>query len=140
MENNSNFTVFTLFGILYKKLVWIILAVVLCASLGLGYSFYQNKTTYTATKPVMFVINVTSTNISAYNDVGLAKVYLPDVAVMIKTPTFVEKANERLDIDSNVSGGAIRVVFTEDSLIFNISYTDVSEEMAKQKLAVIIGR
>ena len=142
-ENNRNdsseLKIIPLLYLLYRKLAVIILVTLLFTCAGLGYSLIRNKTTYTASKPVMFVTNITTNNMSAYNDVAISKVYLPDVAEMIKTPTFIEQANKIYESDTKILAERVSIKYSEDSLIFTLSYTDTTSVGAEAKLEAIIA-
>ena len=137
-NDSSELKIIPLLTVLYKKLFVILTVVILFTAGSVGYSLARNKTTYTASKPVMFVTNITATDISTWNDVAISKIYLPDVALMIKTPAFIEKANALYGGESLIESDKIEVKYGEDSLIFTLSYTDYSSEDAKGKLQAIV--
>lgn len=115
---------------------------VLCALIGLGYSLSQMPPTYTATRSLLLRTEIQDSgfeNSQSANQANLAKKYLKTVEKIIKSP----KLNEEINADYNVEGqsissSAIKLDYGETSLIFRISYTDVSEELAKQKLESLI--
>ncbi|MBQ7236739.1 MAG: hypothetical protein IJX03_06280 [Clostridia bacterium] len=131
------------FKILYKNLLLIVMITVLCALIGLGYSVMRVKPTYTATRSVILRTTMnenTSSNLT--NEASLAKLYLPNVAKLIKSPDVVNEVNEVYAASANegekVKRGAISVYYGEQSFIFSISYTDRSPELAQEKLDVLI--
>lgn len=132
--------------LIVKHLLFIILLTVLCTLLGAGYALLIKKPVYVAVKEVIFVTNIAYedddgnlTIPSVRDNMTLAKKYLPTVSKNISTPKFVNAANNIYgDENDLVSGKAIDVKYSEDSLIFQISYTDADKFSAVKKLDAVI--
>ncbi len=142
-ENAQNRFFLKLLQEIGKKIFIIIIAVVVGIFGGLAYCYFLDMPTYTATKTVMLVTNITSNDNGqeASNDVTLSKIYLTDVSKLISTPIFVNDANDIYKDDGgigSISAGSIKVDYNSDSLIFNISYTDTSTTHIKKKLNAVI--
>lgn len=131
------------FKILCKNLLLIVMITVLCALIGLGYSVMRVKPTYTATRSVILRTTMNDTGANNITNGGsLAKLYLSNVAKIIKSPEIVNEVNEAYASSATegekVKIGEISVNYGEQSLIFSISYTDRSPELAQEKLDVLI--
>ena len=130
---------------LYKRLWIIILAGVLGACMGFGVNKLFAKPTYTATATVLLIANLDDTNASssAQTNATLAQMFLPETARLIRSPAYVNKANEKLDQADLTDIGYInarRIGLTvNDTLIFKITYTDATEQGAITKLKAIIA-
>jgi len=93
---------------------------------------------YTASSSVILRMSVgeaTAGNVTS--NASLAKLYLPDVAKIIESPLVISKANERYE-NKGISASSINVEYGEESMIFTISYSDVSDKVAAEKLVTII--
>lgn len=143
MKNGSSEKQLPLFKIIYKNLLLIILITVLCALLGLGYSVMKVKPTFTASRSVILRtdMNDSATNSSALtNQASLAKLYLPVVSSVVRSPAIIEKANDVYKGEnSKVSAGGVGIRYNENSLIFTMYYTDKDEDTAKAKLEAVIS-
>ena len=131
-----------IFKILYKNLLFIILVTVLCALLGLGYSLSQIPPTYTASRSLILRTEINESDYEAsqsVNQATLAKRYFGTVKELIKSPKLMQEVNENYTVEGQkISSGAINVIYGEKSLIFKITYTDSSKELATEKLNVLI--
>lgn len=129
--------------VILKNALLIFLVTVLCALIGLGYGVARVKPTYTASRSVIFRtdMNDTASNINVItNQASLAKIYLPVISSVVKSPAIMEKANEIYGKENDkVSAGAVGVSYKENSLIFTMSYTDKEESLAKEKLKSVIS-
>ena len=142
VENEKSFP---FFKILLKNLLLIILTTILCALLFLGYSVMKVPPTYTASRSLILrtEIDSSSSQSQTANQATLAKRYLPTVEKLIKSPELLDEAEVNFlkkyeGSTERLSKGAINVSYGEKSLIFSISYTDLSEDLAKKKLEVLI--
>ncbi|MBR2448586.1 MAG: hypothetical protein IKB30_00530 [Clostridia bacterium] len=128
------------FKLLYKNLLLIVMVTVLFALIGLGYSVMRVQPTYTATRSVILRTEMDKNTTNRLpNETSLAKLYLPSVAKLIKSPAVVEKVNEAYTTEGEkITRGAISVSYGEQSFIFSISYTDKSADLAQEKLDVLI--
>lgn len=130
---------FPFFAIVYRRAIMIILITVLCAMLSFAYCLTSVKPTYTATNSLMLRMSVGNDSAGTVTtNVSLSKLYLSDVVKIIKSPKVIDYANEVYDGEGSINSGAISVSTDEESLIFSISYTDLSTEQAKEKLAMVI--
>ena len=130
---------------LYKKLTLIILSVVLGVLVGLGLGIMLVKPVYTKTTTVILITEYSSSSgASASNSsqMTLARLYLPTIGRILASNDFVEDANKLYDENGgqgDIDGNAIKVKYNiEGSLIFDISYTDVSYELAEAKLNAVV--
>ena len=148
MENKADViqekdTSIPILRILFKNALLIFLVTVLCALIGLGYGVAKVKPTYTASRSVIFRtdMNDTASNVNVItNQASLAKIYLPVISSVVKSPAIIEKANEVYGNQSDkVYSGNVGVSYKENSLIFTLSYTDKEETLAKEKLKAVIA-
>lgn len=148
VETVSSSNPVSFFRIFTKNLVLIILITVFSVLCGVLYSILNVKPTYTASRSVILrtAVDVEDDSkksaTSATNNATLAKIYLPDVEVAMKSPNVIARANENYineqDAMDKVRSGAVSVRYGENSLIFTVSYTDLDEEIAKSKLDALI--
>ena len=127
------------FRILYKRRFMIILITVLCMLLSVLYCAVYVKPVYTASSSVILRMSVgeaTAGNVTT--NASLAKLYLPDVAKIIESPLVVNYANENYEGEGGISAGSINVDYGEKSMIFTVSYSDLSKEAAAEKLVTLI--
>lgn len=139
MEENTNFQerTFPIFSILYKNLLIIILSAILFALIGFGYSALRVVPTYKASRSV--ILRTTMVGSTSATEGALAKKYLPTVARLIKSPVVLDEFNNAYEnSNERIYKGAIDIIYGEKSLIFTITYTDRTPELAKEKLDVII--
>ena len=138
---NSNSSLSLLNAIL-RKWFLIVLVTVLCALVGMAYSLAYVKPTYTATRSVILRLSVGDLQANTVTtNVTLSKIYLPDVIEFVGSPVVINKANELYGGEKQIKSGAINVNYSNkeiDSLIFSVSYTDMSVEEAEAKLSTII--
>lgn len=131
------------FYLIYKNLVLIIIAALICAGIGLGLGFYRVKPVYTASRTVILrasVDNVTASSVDSKNknDVSLAKRLLPNVAADMKNKRVEEYANETYEGEGRISRGNVATSYSEDSFVFVISYSDTDEKVVNDKLDAVI--
>lgn len=147
MENN-NFEQrsIPILRIIYKNLLIIIMATVLAGLLGWGYSILKDKTVYTASYSIVFRAEISSSSSSngqnAQNTASLGKIYIPMVEGVIKSPEMGERINVELQNKSGYEQAvayisSIGLSYADESLIFNLSYSDWSAEAAKAKLDAV---
>lgn len=130
---------------LYKKLGLIILSVILGLLAGLGLGVILEKPVYTKTTTVILITeysNSAGTSASNSSQMTLARLYLPTIGRILASNDFVEDANKLYLEDGGqgeINGSAIKVKYNvQDSLIFDISYTDASYELAEAKLNAVV--
>lgn len=143
MENETKKTI-PFFRLLVKNLLLEILIAFLCALVAFGISMYTDKTYYTVNQSVMLRTSIQSGlgQASQSSNASHGKLYMPMVKDSITNPEAIRKANELYkqkhpDITDEISASDINVTYKENSLIFNISYTDFSEQKSKEKLAIV---
>ncbi len=142
MENNNQ-KAFPFFKVLYKNIVLIILITVLCALLSFGYSLLNKKTSVTVSQSVILRTSVSSSMGSSQStNASHGKIYINEIRDIITNPKAIEKINAYYtdvfgEDAGKISAGAIGISSKENSLIFNISYTDKDEEIAFNKLTAI---
>lgn len=127
--------------ILYKSWLWIVLVTILCALLGLFYSVSQVPPTYTATRSLMLRTEIHDAEYTSQsaNQANLAKNYFVTVEKIIKSPKLVKEVNENNTLSGlTVRSSAIGISYGENSLIFKVSYTEKTKELAEQKLNALI--
>lgn len=135
VDNSSNNI--PIFKILYKNAVLLILVTVLCTLLGLGYGLTYVKPTYTASRSVILRTEMESTTLA--NNFALAKKWLSTVSKLIRSPEVVDEVNKAYTTEGEtVLLGAIGVNHSEESMIFKITYTDRTPELAIEKLNILI--
>lgn len=125
-----------------NKFYILLIAVVIGVGAGLSYFYFLDKPTYTATRTVMLVMNMSDSGETSSNDATLSKIYLDEVVRLIKSPIFVNEANKiykaKTNAEDGVNAGSIGVSFNSKSLIFKISYTASSTTNLKEKIDSII--
>ena len=151
MEQNKNKEVsqntFTFIEILFKNWLYIVMALILGALAFLGYSIINIKPTYTASRS--YILRTTMADGTQANQATLAKRYFTTVEKLIISPNALEEVNsayKQEQIDDGValedieylSSGNIGVVYQDNSLIFKIKYTDISQAKAIEKLSVLV--
>lgn len=131
---------FPFFKVLVKNLLLIILVSVLCSLIGLGYSVLRVKPTYTASRSVILRTTLDQTGQAALaNQATLGKMYLPSILEVIKSTDIISEANENYDNEEEkILVSSVGMEYEVNSLIFELSYTDKSPELAKEKLEVFI--
>ena len=151
MEQNKNKEVsqntFTFIEILFKNWLYIVMALILGALAFLGYSIINIKPTYTASRS--YILRTTMADGTQANQATLAKRYFSTVEKLIISPNTLSEVNsayKQEQIDDGValedieylSSGNIGVVYQDNSLIFKIKYTDISQAKAIEKLSVLV--
>ncbi|MBO7344349.1 MAG: hypothetical protein J6U92_00225 [Clostridia bacterium] len=148
--NNKIEKQFPLVNLLLKNLLIIVLVAILCALLGLGYSIMRIKPVYTATKSVMIRTTLSADNSSSAlsNQAALSKIYLGTISNIIRGDEIIESAdkiykeqNEIPETDKKkyVNSGSVGMIYSSQSLIFKLTYTDTSADLASLKLDAFIS-
>ena len=126
--------------IVYANIIWMVIIVSLCASLGVGLAFIKGKPYYTAECDIILKLTVDSKGYSdeqtMSNNTTLAKNNLPTIKDVILSPKTVKKASSYNDY--NITANSIGVSYGSDSLIFTLSYTDADLDSAKLKLEDVL--
>ena len=142
MENNKNQNGFPFFKILYKNIVLLIIITVIIGVFGSFIGSAVDKPSYTKKCEVMLRVNVGYGSINISNNTSVAKDYLPTVAGAIRSPATMEIARTirgAENIDTGIKRNSVSVSYTEDSLIFSISYTDSTPELAERRLKDVLS-
>ena len=127
--------------VLYKNLIVIIIITILIGVLGSFIGYFTTKPVYTKRCEIMLRVELASGN-TITNSTSAAKDYLPTVASAIKSPATMELAkriNGEENIDNGIKRNAVSVSYSEDSLVFSISYTDSSPELAESRLKDVVA-
>ena len=128
-----------LLRLIAKNALFIFLVTVLCSLLSLGYCALKVKPTYTASKSVILRTNMTGAGSASQTEASLAKLYLPVVSSLVRSPSIIKDANDIYNKEDNrIYSGAVGIVYNERSLIFTISYTDANQVFAEEKLDAVI--
>lgn len=130
--------------ILYRNLLFIIIATILFGVLGMGFGKFFAKPVYTAKCNMILAVSLDGVdkNGAANNDNAIAKNFLGTVLYTVKnSATVFEDANAdyaNKATNGSISAGAFSTSFESGSTIFTMMYTDSSEQAAKEKLAELI--
>ncbi len=141
VKNSTKNNPISFLSVIYKNLVLIILITILCGLCGALYGFVKVKPVYTASRSVILrtSVKLEEDRNSASNDATLAKIYLGEVEKALKAPDVISYASDIYNKQGDVlSSGAVSVNYGTESLIFKVSYTDVDEETASNKLGALI--
>jgi capsular polysaccharide biosynthesis protein len=127
------------FKILYRNILLIVLTTVLFALCGLCYSLITVKPVYTVSRSYILRTAVAKEDLpntsNATNNATLGKIYIPMVEAIVTSPDVISKANEAyMDAEDPISAGAVNITYRDNSLIFEMAYSDKSETVASQKL------
>ena len=151
MEQNKNKEVaqntFTFIEILFKNWLYIVMALILGALAFLGYSIINIKPTYTASRS--YILRTTMADGSQANQATLAKKYFSTVEKLIISPNTLSEVNSAYKQDQvengialedieYLSSGNISVIYQDTSLIFKVTYTDISQAKAIEKLSILV--
>ena len=153
MEENTNITTntkttFPFIESLLKNWLYILMALILGALAFLGYSMINIKPTYTASRSYILRTFMNGTATQA-NQATLAKRYFSTFDKLINSPNAVDEVNlaykqeqlengvELADLEY-VSSENIGIVYQDTSLIFKVTYTDISKEKAIEKLSILV--
>lgn len=133
---------FPFFRIIYKNLVLIVIITVLCGIVGSTLGVLFSKPVYTKKCDIMLRVNVGYGSVNVSNNTSIAKDYLPTVAGIIKSPATIELAKEiegEDKVDNGIKRSNLSVNYSEDSLIFTISYSDATPELAESRLKKVVA-
>ena len=127
--------------ILSKNWLFIFLLTVLCLFIGMFYSMSYVPPTYTATRSLILrtEIHDAEYNSQSANQANLAKNYFTTVEKLIKSPKLIKEVNENnREKGIVIISGAITMRYSDNSLIFKVSYTDSTKALAEIKLNALI--
>lgn len=118
----------------------LVLMVVISGAIGIGLGFIVAKPNYTAQYNIILKLAVDSEGYSdeqvMSNNTTLAKNYLPTIKDVILSPKTIIQA--RTYGNADISSKKVGVNYGLDSLIFKLSYKDVSEQGAISKLEDVL--
>jgi capsular polysaccharide biosynthesis protein len=132
---------FSLFQILRKGLLFLIVFTLLIGGAGTTISYFACKTTYTKRCEILLNVYFDEGALSSYENTSLAKQYMATVAGVIKSPINVESAkgiNGEDAYDDGINRSAISVNYSYSSLIFSVSYSDEDPELAEKRLSAVL--
>lgn len=132
--------------VVYKNLLLIVLSIILGALVGFGIGIIREKPIYTEGVSVMLLaeVDASSESSSRPQDMALSQYLLGDVKDLLTAPEFTKLATARYhdyygQTEEVVKSSGISVSYAKgDSLIFNISYSDSSSELAEKKLKAVV--
>ena len=144
MENQETTKkTFPFFRILRANLLLMALITILVTLLGTLYGIMFVKPTYTVSRSVILrtELGVSSENAESTN-AALAELVIVQLEDHFTSAKYMEMANAKFKElnpleKSSISAGAISVDYGQDSLIFNLKYTDASQELASKKLVAV---
>lgn len=143
-ENEKESRTIPFFRILYKNLLYIIIATVICGVIGAGLGKYLTKPVYTARCNLIFNVDLTGSNVNgtANNNNTIAKSFLPTILYSVQNNAnlFIEANDnyENKEKNGNISSKSFSTSCTENSLICSLYYSDLTEDAAKEKLSEVI--
>lgn len=144
-ERKDNLTIeegknnFPILKILYRNWILILSIVIICTVVGTLFGALTAKPVYTAKSNVMLKVYLeTNGTESISNNTSFAKKYLPTIADVVKSPAIINGAKEIGEPDNGISAGSVSVGYSNNSLIFSISYTDADKDLAVQRLDKVI--
>ena len=127
-----------------RFILFIVIVTVIGTAIGCCIAAVKNKTVYTAKESVLIIVKTREDSGETTNASFVKKMVLPSVANNIRSSITISKANDKykeVNADASpkaISAGAIKVGVKEDSLIITVSYSDLSEKAAKEKLDAVI--
>ena len=128
-----------IFYVFCKHILWEILIFAIILGAGLGFAF-KSKDYYVASADVVVKAGLSDETKQNYNDTVLAQKYLVTVCDVLKTPTFISRA-ERNELvgGKKISTKNLSTSYNDDSLVIKISYKDGDKSAAENKLKAIIS-
>ena len=135
-----------------RKWYYIALGAVVLALVAALYALFVRDTVYTAERELLFAINIveertesdgsTGYYVSPTTNKSLSSQYMPTVEEYLVSPKYVNEADKLYKdgggTEGSVSSRAIDLNYDGNTLVFTISYTDVSASAAEEKLAAVI--
>lgn len=138
-EQNGNFGFFTLLSVLRRFWILILVCTVIGTALGLGLAVFKDQTYYTQSRKVICIARINDK--AMITNISLTNRLIPTIKDQVKTQIFIDEANNLYKEkygSRSISASAINFEVGE-TLIFKVSYTDVTKELAEQKLNVYIA-
>ena len=150
IENIERESSFPIIKILLRNALMIILVTILGALIALALSISNVPPIYTASHSMIFRTTVESGDNQVGLQAAVAKRYFTTLEEVINSPEVIKHVNEeyarkqrkdnpQIATVKTISAGAVGMRYNNDSLIFQITYTDLVEELAVEKLDVFIA-
>lgn len=127
---------FPIWSILYKNLLFIIIATVVLGAVGFAYGRFAKKPVYVATSSVFLSFTISEKSSDAQN-VSLTKVLLSSMPAILSGDKVQTIARQKYGA-RDIYAGAVGFSYSDKSLIFTMTYTDGDSEAAKNKLQCYI--
>lgn len=129
---------FPIWTILYKNLIWILLVVIAFGVLSYFYSRKKKNPTYIASEQILVYADIDETakrsTATANNNATLADLVLSKVISAFKSEEAMAIINSKIEDEYYISKGSIGTDVGE-TLIFTMSYADVSQDGAEKRLS-----
>ena len=149
IENIERESSFPIIKILLRNALMIVLVTVLGALIALSLSITNAPPIYTASHSMIFRTTVEGGENQAGLQAAVAKRYFTTLEEVINSPEVINEVNKEYKKEQTtqdpqtenfkvVSVGAVGMRYKNDSLIFQITYTDLDKELAVEKLQVFI--
>lgn len=136
IKNEKELSVAELWYIFCKNLLWEAIIFVVILAIGFAIAL-TSKEYYVARASVIVKASLNTSIDQSYNDTPLSQQQVVLVCDVLKNEFFIDRVQSK--IEKPVSAGSLSTSYTEDSLLINLTYTDVSEDLAKEKLTAIIN-
>lgn len=147
MEENNQYSgggiTFRQLLLIVRANIFLIVAIIVIATV-IGTVYYMTrKTTYTATRSMIVICKngETESDSNIYNDLTATSRIIPTIAGFCKQEVVISRAQEIYDTSNSgtISKGGVSVSYDEsgNNYFMYISYTDVTPELARAKVMAI---
>ncbi len=147
MEENNQYSgggiTFRQLLLIVRANIFLIVAIIVIATV-IGTVYYMTrKTTYTATRSMIVICknDETESDSNIYNDLTATSRIIPTIAGFCKQEVVISRAQEIYDTSNSgtISKGGVSVSYDEsgNNYFMYISYTDVTPELARAKVMAI---
>ena len=134
-----------LFYILWRNIVWIILAAVICADIGYGIATFVKTPIYTASAD-MIVNNkqntsTTETNTVTSSDLTASSSLVSTYAIILKSHTVLEEVIKTLGLDYSYSelANMVSVSTVNDTQVMRVTVKNADPQVAMDIVAQIVS-
>jgi capsular polysaccharide biosynthesis protein len=139
MNDNVQKDVFPFFRILLENIVLIIIITILSTVAGTVVGFFKDKPVYTARTSMIMKISIyTQASNTPSTDISTTDNYFDTITKIIEAPDTISKAR-KISGDNGISASAVNVRNNDGSLVFTVSYTASSKEVAVKRLGHVIN-
>lgn len=142
VNTSDQVTIKSIFKVLKRNLLFIILITILTTIIGFGYGVLTVEPQYTKRTSVMLTTDfndAVGNEVSNAQEINLANKLLNSAQTILLSADFINEVNKNYKGEGDVNIGAISMIIgTEKSLVFDITYTDKSYDLAEEKLDAII--